>query len=72
LPQVLVNVPVADKSAALAAVEPLAADVGRELGEDGRVLVRPSGTESLLRIMVEATEEARARSLADRLAAAIR
>jgi phosphoglucosamine mutase len=73
LPQVLVNVPVNDRDAAIAApaltraVEAASA----ELGSDGRVLVRPSGTESVVRVMVEATEEARARNVADRVAAAL-
>lgn len=59
-PQVLVNVRVADKSlyagneAITAAVE----KVERELGDNGRVLVRPSGTESLIRVMAEAPDKA--------------
>lgn len=58
-PQVLENVKVKDKSAAqadkdvIAAVEKAAA----ELGESGRILVRESGTEPLLRVMVEAEDE---------------
>ena len=56
LPQVLVNVPGVDKGRAdtdpvLAAAVPAASS---ELGETGRVLLRPSGTESLVRVMVEA------------------
>jgi phosphoglucosamine mutase len=73
LPQVLVNVRVADRipdpadrfAAEIATVE-------SELGERGRVLVRPSGTEPLVRVMVEAPTEAAARAGADRLAAAVR
>ena len=38
------------------------------LGGDGRILVRPSGTEALLRVMVEAPEEHLARSAAERIA----
>ena len=43
----------------------------KELGEAGRVLIRPSGTEPLLRIMVEANDKALAQSLAERMAAAL-
>jgi phosphoglucosamine mutase len=42
------------------------------LGETGRVLLRPSGTESLVRVMVEAPTERLARSTADRLAEVVR
>lgn len=55
LPQVLVNVPVAERRPDVADL--LAADIERwtaELGDTGRILVRPSGTEPLVRIMVEA------------------
>jgi len=58
-PQVLVNVPVADTTALAAsrAISDAVASVERLLGERGRVLVRASGTESLVRVMVEAAEE---------------
>jgi len=72
LPQVLVNVAVPDKSVAMAKVEPLLAGVESELDGDGRVLVRPSGTEQLVRVMVEAPTAERAQEVADRIAAAIR
>lgn len=48
------------------------AAVTRELGEAGRILIRPSGTEPLLRVMVEARDDALAQACAERLAAAAR
>lgn len=57
-PQVLVNVHVGDKSRykGNAAIEQVIAEVEQELGDNGRVLVRPSGTESLIRVMAEGPE----------------
>ena len=55
--------------------EALAAETRRaeaELGGQGRVLIRPSGTEPLLRVMVEARDEAQAKATAQRLAEAVR
>jgi phosphoglucosamine mutase len=70
LPQVLVNVPDVDK--ARADEDPvLAAAVAEEeaaLGDSGRILLRPSGTEPLVRVMVEAATQEEARSVAERLA----
>jgi len=68
-----VNVPVSstEKKAEIMASESLRAAVAQdeaELGEDGRVLVRPSGTEPLVRVMVEATEETHAIAFAEKLA----
>jgi phosphoglucosamine mutase len=71
LPQVLINVTVHDSSAALMAVAPVISEVETELGDDGRVLVRASGTERLVRVMVEAPTEARAVELAERIAAVL-
>jgi phosphoglucosamine mutase len=73
LPQVLVNVPVADKAAVAASVEVRDAvgEVEAELGEEGRVLLRPSGTEQLVRVMVEAPSPATAQAAADRLAGVV-
>ncbi|WP_328606227.1 phosphoglucosamine mutase [Amycolatopsis sp. NBC_00345] len=73
LPQVLVNVPVADKAAVAASTEVRDAvgEVEAELGEEGRVLLRPSGTEQLVRVMVEAPSPATAQAAADRLAGVV-
>jgi phosphoglucosamine mutase len=71
LPQVLVNVRVPDKAQAMTAAAALVADAEAELAGDGRVLVRPSGTEPLVRVMVEAVSAQRAQQVADRIAAAI-
>jgi phosphoglucosamine mutase len=72
LPQVLVNVPVAGRRPDIAdeLADEIAA-VEAELGDTGRVLVRPSGTEPLVRVMVEAPTAELARTTAERLAAAI-
>ncbi|KFG06078.1 MULTISPECIES: phosphoglucosamine mutase [Streptomyces] len=70
LPQVLVNVPDVDRSRVSTSAE-LAAAVAEaegELGSTGRVLLRPSGTEPLVRVMVEAADIEQARSVAGRLA----
>lgn len=63
LPQTLINVPVEDKSRIATApeVQEAIADAEQELGETGRVLLRPSGTEELFRVMVEAAEATTAR-----------
>ena len=72
-PQVLINIPVADNDVkkAVMASPLLAQAVEREeaaLAGEGRVLVRPSGTEALMRVMVEARTEDTARTVASRLA----
>ncbi len=74
LPQVLVNVPGVDKSRTHQDAELTAAveTAQAELAGRGRVLLRPSGTEALVRVMVEATEQAHARTVADRLAGVVR
>jgi phosphoglucosamine mutase len=74
LPQRLVNVPVADREAAMAS-EDLRAASEREAGElqgRGRVLVRPSGTEQLVRVMVEAPTAEEADAVCERLVEIVR
>jgi len=71
LPQRLVNVKVADKSRALDAVDDLAAEANEELSGQGRVLVRASGTEELVRVMVEAPDVAQCEAICARLVAAV-
>ncbi|MEW2119768.1 phosphoglucosamine mutase [Streptomyces sp. NPDC005474] len=70
LPQVLVNVPDVDRTRVGSSAELAAAvvEAERELGVTGRVLLRPSGTEPLVRVMVEAADIDQARSVAGRLA----
>ena len=72
-PQVLINIPVADndRKKAVMASQALADAVAAEeekLAGEGRVLVRPSGTEALIRVMVEAKTTQIAQAVADRLA----
>ncbi|MBB4983601.1 phosphoglucosamine mutase [Streptomyces nymphaeiformis] len=70
LPQILINVKDVDKSRVNTSGELAAAvtDAERELGSTGRVLLRPSGTEPLVRVMVEAADIEQARAVAQRLA----
>jgi phosphoglucosamine mutase len=74
LPQVLINVRGVDKARVMASAD-LAAAISAaetELGETGRVLIRPSGTEPMVRVMVEAAGEEQADSIARRLADVVR
>ena len=73
LPQVLINVEVTDKAAVAAApsVQAAVADAVEELGDTGRILLRPSGTEQLVRVMVEAPDEVTANQVAHRVAACV-
>ncbi|MFD7684770.1 phosphoglucosamine mutase [Streptomyces sp. NPDC060187] len=70
LPQVLINVPDVDRTRVNTSAElaTAVADAERELGSTGRVLLRPSGTEPLVRVMVEAADIEQAQSVAGRLA----
>jgi phosphoglucosamine mutase len=70
LPQVLINVRGVDKAAAAtdAAVLAAVARAEQQLGDTGRVLLRPSGTEPVVRVMVEAADHASAQDVARSLA----
>ncbi|MFH8403343.1 phosphoglucosamine mutase [Streptomyces sp. NPDC018019] len=70
LPQVLVNVPDVDKTRVSTSPElsSAVAEAEKELGATGRVLLRPSGTEPLVRVMVEAADIEQAGAVAGRLA----
>ena len=73
LPQVLINVKGVDKAAVSSneAVIQAVLEAQTALGETGRVLLRPSGTEALVRVMVEAEDMETAASVAARLAATV-
>ena len=74
LPQVLVNVKVRKKAdlQEIAPIKKVIDEVEAELGDKGRVLVRYSGTEPLLRVMIEGENQERIEILADQVAAAVR
>jgi phosphoglucosamine mutase len=73
-PQVLINVRGVDKHAFAgnAAIAAAVAEVEAELGDSGRVLLRPSGTENMIRVMVEAAHDDDAQAYAERLAAVVK
>ena len=73
-PQVLVNVRVKDKAAAQndADVQAAVREVADKLGDSGRVLVRESGTEPLIRVMVEAENHEICQNCVDQIVAVIR
>lgn len=74
LPQLLINVKGVDKSRVQTSPELAAAvkEAEEELGSTGRVLLRSSGTEPLVRVMVEAADQVQAKAVAERLADAVR
>jgi phosphoglucosamine mutase len=69
LPQVLVNVRVKDKTGwdQNPAIKAVITDVETQLGDNGRVLVRPSGTEPLIRVMAEGPDEKELKSLVEKI-----
>jgi phosphoglucosamine mutase len=73
-PQAMVNVPVRDREELERSdtVREAVAVAERELGERGRVVARASGTEPLVRVMVEAEDEATARARAEAIAEVVR
>ena len=72
-PRCLINVQVADKATVADApsVRSAVAQAEAELGDTGRILLRPSGTEQVVRVMVEAADEDTARQLAVRVAESV-
>ncbi|RRD06696.1 phosphoglucosamine mutase [Arachnia propionica] len=74
LPQVIINVKNVDKLRAGldTAISSAVADASAELGSSGRVLLRPSGTEPVVRVMVEAPTDDQAGEIAERLAAIVK
>lgn len=74
LPQVMLNVPVAERfdPMTVPTVKTLLRSLEAQLGDRGRVVLRASGTEPLIRVMVEAQEESLARRCAEQLSAAVR
>lgn len=73
-PQVLINVRVKDKKTAQEdpAVQAAVRTVAETLGDTGRILVRESGTEPVVRVMVEAASQDRCKELAEQVVAVIR
>lgn len=74
-PQVMINVPVPNAQkktvAQLPEVKAVGDEIAEKFGQDGRILIRPSGTEALVRVMVEGKEEAVVRQMAEKAAAVI-
>lgn len=76
LPQVMINVPVNNKAAAnlagSATINTAVKSVQDQLGNTGRVILRPSGTEPLIRVTLEGTDEKQVSRLAEELASLVR
>lgn len=73
-PQCLHSLPVADRAAAMAdgGVQRVLGEIRTQLGTKGRVLLRPSGTEPVLRVMVEASDAALCEACAERICTVLR
>ncbi len=73
-PQIILNLSVTDKNCALSdsAVQGAVKRAEKKLGEEGRVLLRASGTEPLLRLMVEAQTDLQCKACADEIVTALR
>jgi phosphoglucosamine mutase len=74
LPQLMINVPLKERVDidANGAIQDAVAQTELELGENGRVLLRPSGTEPLVRVMVEGKDTVQVKDACESLAAAVR
>ncbi|PEJ56501.1 phosphoglucosamine mutase [Bacillus sp. AFS002410] len=73
-PQLLINVRVTDKNEALnnERIKGIIAEVEEEMNGNGRILVRPSGTEPLIRVMAEAPSEAECKQYVERIVAVVK
>jgi len=73
-PQLLINVRVTDKNEALnnERIKAIISEVEEEMNGNGRILVRPSGTEPLIRVMAEAPSEAECKQYVERIVAVVR
>jgi len=74
LPQCMINVPVAERRDpdTVPEIVTAVAEIEHELGEAGRVLLRPSGTEPVIRVMIEGRDAGQARQLSEQLADRVR
>lgn len=74
LPQILVNIKVREKAdlSKIPEVQKQIDEVEAELGDKGRVLIRYSGTEPLLRVMIEGEDQQRINTLAEQIGAAVK
>jgi len=73
-PQKLVNIRVSDKNGAMdvPAIKKVIEEAEAEMGSEGRILVRPSGTEPLLRVMAEAPSDEKVNYYVDKIAAVVK